>query len=352
MSLPILIDMTSWSVLSVCRASVAAALLASSAVHADSACRSDLVVDGTTDGLDLTALLAAWGTDGGPSGCDIDGDGVVAGTDLTSLLSAWGDCPSSPVPWAEIEQWNPPAALVTDPVLRSAIQSLGLPWLVRDWYARIPLVLIPPGSFLMGRSIGDQEGYASELPRHWVTLTTPFYIGRTEVTQEQWSRVMPFNPSQSASDPDAATRPVENVSWNLAQQFCMATGMRFPTEAEWEYSCRAGTTGARYGALLDIAWYFDNAWQATRPVGLKIPNALGLHDSIGNVYEWVQDWYTPFTSDSVIDPTGAADGFEKVMRGGNHGSGSNMCRSSRRGTNSPASASPVLGFRVARNALE
>ncbi len=335
-----------------CVVGAAMAVATVSLAIAGSACRSDLVVDGATNGLDLTALLGAWGTDGGLSGCDIDGDGVVGGSDLTILLGAWGDCPTSPLPWAEILQWNPPASIVTDPAIQSAVRSLDLPWLVRDWWAQIELVLVPPGSFLMGRSIGDQEGYSSELPRHWVTLTTPFYMGRTEVTQEQWSRVMPFNPSQSASDPDAATRPVENLSWNLAQQFCMATGMRFPTEAEWEYSCRAGTTGSRYGPLLDIAWYFDNAWQATRPVGLQAPNALGLHDSIGNVYEWVQDWYTPFTSDSVIDPTGAADGFDKVIRGGNHGSGSNMCRSSRRGTNSPAGASPGLGFRVARNALK
>jgi len=321
-----------------------------SCANAGSACRSDLVVDGATNGLDLTALLGAWSTDGGSSGCDIDGDGVVGGSDLTILLGAWGDCPTNPLPWAEVLQWNPPASIVTDPAIRSAVRSLDLPWLVRDWYAQVELVLVPPGSFQMGRSLGDTEGYSSELPRHWVILTAGFYIGRTEVTQEQWLRVMPFNPSQSANDPDAAGRPVENVSWNLCEQFCLATGMRFPTEAEWEYACRAGTTSSRYGPLLEIAWCFDNAWQATRSVGLKAPNAFGLHDTIGNVYEWVQDWYTPFTADAVTDPTGAVDGVEKVMRGGSHGSGSEKCRASRRGTNAPASASPVLGFRIARAA--
>jgi formylglycine-generating enzyme required for sulfatase activity len=191
-----------------------------------------------------------------------------------------------------------------------------------------------------------------------VTLTQAFYMGRYEVTQSQWwSTMMGSNPStfQGANYPDAANRPVENVSWNAIQGFLSGTGMRLPSEAEWEYACRAGTTTAfnngssDVATVGDIAWYNGNSGNQTHAVGGKAANALGLHDMSGNVYEWVNDRSAGYSSGPQTNPTGPVSGGYRVLRGGSFGFSTLLLRSSHRYSLTPASASWYSGFRVARN---
>jgi formylglycine-generating enzyme required for sulfatase activity len=135
-----------------------------------------------------------------------------------------------------------------------------------------------------------------------------------------------------------------------ATSFMSVTGLRLPTEAEWEYACRAGTTTVRYGDLNAIAWHYQN-WTnfGTQPVATKLPNALGLYDTIGNVWEWCQDWYGPYPSGSVTNPTGPTTGSSRLQRGGSWGNYSANCRVSLRDLNDPNVVNYAIGFRVARN---
>lgn len=167
--------------------------------------------------------------------------------------------------------------------------------------------LISAGTFQMG----SRSGLPHERPVHTVTLTRSFYMQRTEVTQGQWLEIMGTNPSNFSSCGD--TCPVERVSWNDIQQFLTALNARYPgrnyrlpTEAEWEYAARAGTTGdyGGTGILDDMGWYSGNSGSRAHPVAGKLPNAWGLHDMHGNVWEWVQDWYSSsYSRDSpALDP--------------------------------------------------
>ena len=251
-------------------------------------------------------------------------------------------------PWATLLELTPDPAVVTDANLRAAIVASGFAWRVRDNAANIEMLLVPMGTFTMGCNPGDAECGGDENPAHQVTLTNAFYMGKTEVTQAQWTAKMGSNPSYFSGSSDSPSRPVEEVSWDTIQNFNSATGLRLPTEAEWEYACRAGTTTARYGDLNAIAWYWQN-WTnyGTQPVAGKLPNALGLYDTIGNVWEWCQDWYGPYSSGSVTNPTGPATGSYRLRRGGSWVSASYLCSGSLRypyGPNGPGS----FGFRVVR----
>ena len=332
---------------------------------------SDLTANGVVDGADLGALLAFWGPVNPvfPQ-ADIDRNGIVNGADLGTLLANWGPC-GAPA-WATVISWLPDPAVVTDGQLRAGIQATGLPWRVRDTGTGIEMLLVPPGTFNMGCSASDQYACASdgrESPVHAVTLTNAFYLGRYEVTQAQWTAVMGSNPSsfQSASAEVPAgqvpLRPVEGVSWNMIQGFNTSTGLRLPTEAEWEYAYRAGTATAFHlfsgypngtdddTLLGNIAWFYPGAADQTRPVGGKQANALGLHDMSGNVWEWVNDWYgsTYYESSPSTNPPGPATGTSRVLRGGSWFGGSCGGRSSNRVRGTPADVSYYGGgFRVAR----
>jgi formylglycine-generating enzyme required for sulfatase activity len=189
-----------------------------------------------------------------------------------------------------------------------------------------------------------------------VTLTQAFYMGRYEVTQGQWVARMGSNPSrfQGGDYPDAANRPVEQLSWNTIQGFLSATGMRLPSEAEWEYACRAGTTTAfnngssDVGTVGAIAWYTTNSGGQTHVVGGKAANALGLYDMSGNVLEWVNDWYGGYSSGAQINPLGPASGPGRILRGGSFNYVTNVLRSSYRIYITSNYALLDFGFRVAR----
>lgn len=174
-------------------------------------------------------------------------------------------------------------------------------------------VWVPAGSFMSGCSEGDRECVEDEFPTHKITLTKGFWLGETEVTQAAWSRLVDFNPSLFQSSPQL---PVEYVTWDDADYFCTQIGGRLPTEAEWEYAARAGTTGARYGKLDEIAWYEDNSHYSTHPVKQKKPNAFGLYDMLGNVVEWTHTWYTVQHNQENINPTGPSLAEYKSLRGG------------------------------------
>jgi len=279
--------------------------------------------------------------------------------------------------WYTVLEQNPNPAIVTSATLRNAIAATGLPWRVRDIVTQIEMVLIPPGTFNMGCSASQQsECYSFENPVHQVTLTNAFYLGRYEVTQAQWTARMGSNPSEfqsaSAEVPQAQVpqRPVERVWWTTVQGFLSQTGMRLPTEAEWEYAYRAGTTTAFHGytgqlsgtnddsLLGNIAWFWDGSCSSgpscyqTRPVGGKLGNGFGLHDMAGNVWEWVNDWYGDYSADAQTNPQGPSSGLWRVMRGGawDDISGSHDCRASTRygPYGGPPFSQNYVGIRVAR----
>ena len=321
-------------------------------------CPADLDASGVVNGADLAGVLAAWGPCAQCSE-DLDGDGVVTGSDLGQVLVAWGECPVTVPSWATLVEAQPDPAVVTDPALRAAIAATGLAWRVRDTATQVEMLLVPPGTFQMGCIMGsDQYGCISrELPVHQVTLTNAFYLGRYEVTQAQWTATMGSNPSYFQGQPDSASRPVEQVSWNTIQGYLSATGFRLPTEAEWEYACRAGTQTPFYNGSTDdstvgaLAWYSANSGNQTRPVGGKLANAFGFHDMLGNVWEWVNDRYGGYPSGAQTDPTGPVSATFRVRRGCSWGSGTYntwYVRSSSRSGISPGDKGNGLGFRVAR----
>ena len=225
------------------------------------------------------------------------------------------------------------------------------------------MVHVEGGTFTMG---SNNHGFAR--PEHEVTLSD-FYIGQTEVTQELWLAVMGVNPSWFSSNEgyeDDFQRPVEEVRWYDCQDFIAKlnrlTGrtFRLPTEAEWEFAAHGGNNGESYlyagsNNLSEISWYKDNvpsqedslAVHGPQRVGLKKPNALGLYDMTGNVYEWCQDWFDYYSSESQINPTGPETGQGRIMKGGSWRSDSYYCKIVNRGSQYPSKRFIEVGLRLA-----
>jgi formylglycine-generating enzyme required for sulfatase activity len=212
------------------------------------------------------------------------------------------------------------------------------------------LAYVPAGSFMMG----SENGGTDEKPAHRVTISNGFYIGKYEVTQAQWQAVMGNNPSNFKDC--GGNCPLEGVSWDDAQKFIQGLNglkdgytYRLPTDAEWEYACRAGTTGDYAGDPKEMAWFSENSGSKTHAVGGKQPNAWGLADLHGNVWEWCQDWYHETYYGAPTDGSAWLSGGEqkhRVLRGGSWSSLAAVLRSAYRSYNSPAFRNVDLGFRV------
>ena len=223
---------------------------------------------------------------------------------------------------------------------------------------KLEMVLIPAGEFLMGSPDSEKDAHADERPQHRVRITKPFYMGKYLVTQEQWEALMGNNPSHFKGPKN----PVEEVSWDDCQQFLDKLNKRqgnpagkfvLPTEAQWEYACRAGSKtrycfGDDASKLDEYAWYEKNSDDKTHPVGEKKPNAWGLYDMHGNVWEWCQDWYDDgyYAKSPTDDPTGPATGSDRVVRGGSWRTRRGDCRSADRFGDRPGLRYDDLGFRV------
>ena len=232
----------------------------------------------------------------------------------------------------------------------------------------IEMILISPGTFLMG-SPPTEPGRDENERQHQVTLSNSFWLGKTEVTQNQWQKVMGNNPAKLKGD----NLPVEQVSWHECISFCntlselegltpayqisgenvtwlpSADGYRLPTEAEWEYACRAGTTGPHAGNVAEMARYSANSGRKTRAVGTGKPNVWGLFDMHGNVWEWCWDMYQKdYGPGPDLDPTGSDTDNYRIERGGSWHRNARDCRSASRGTDNPHARRNGLGFRLAR----
>ena len=233
------------------------------------------------------------------------------------------------------------------------------------------LVSIPKGTFQMG-SPPSEEGSSNNERQHEVTLTQDYYLGAFEVTQAQYEIVMGNNPShfqgQVVEDIDSSNHPVERVSWDDAVEFCRRLSAlpeekragrvyQLPTEAQWEYACRAGSkTAYSFGessrSLGDYAWFKSNSeskthpFGKTHPVGKKKPNAWGLYDIHGNIWEWCSDWYAKDPRGSATDPMGSRTGSYPVLRGGSCFCTAEVCRSANRSWNYPWYRDYGYGFRV------
>jgi formylglycine-generating enzyme required for sulfatase activity len=292
----------------------------------------------------------------------------------------------SELSWATVMEPAPNKDVVTNPILFKQIAESGLPWKVKDNKTKIIMLLVPAGTFKMGMSRNDPEAESFERPSHEVKLTKPFYLSETEVTQEQWQTLKTVNPSlhkcedkRSSAISEALAKgytrkeaekmveetplvscllPVEQVSWDQCKSFCDIGGFSLPTEAQWEYACRAGGEGPRYSNNTDeIAWLKSSTSQSaeTHEVKTKTPNALGFYDMIGNVWEWCSDIYGIYPDDisdqTQTDPKGpvvaSTDSFH-VIRGGAWGSEPKFGRSSARAKQQDTPKLGNIGFRVAK----
>ncbi len=273
-------------------------------------CRDDLAIAPTA--IAAVCEIAVSGcSQGGAAAMDLGRAASAAGGESASTDSLEGDAPTGP--------------------------------------AGMEFVWIPAGEFRMGNFAVDLER-----PITRVRISEGFWLGKYEVTQEEWESVMGSdNPSEFSGCPRC---PVERVSWNHAQDFVERLNAlegrdtyRLPTEAEWEYAARAGTAGDRYGDLDEIAWWTGNSGRRTHPVGQKVPNEFGLHDTLGNVSEWVYDWQGDYPGGSVTDPQGPSSGFYKVSRGCDTGCWAHFVRVSLR-SNGFAAQTPYVsaGFRLLR----
>jgi formylglycine-generating enzyme len=306
------------------------------------------------------------------------------------ILTSWSGLPSflSEIPDTAVNtRLNDNSKKARGKQKLAAIQ-LNLPLEVKTRKTGISFRLVPAGSFVMGSPSFEPGRDNDEGPIHQVKITQPLYFGVFEITQSQWLMVMKNNPSYFRDSSPRA--PVESITWEDAREFCLLLDMfegapigtfGLPSEAEWEYACRAGTNNALYtgsltikarnhGPELDaIAWYggnsgvtYDNGYDSSKwkgkqydhqkagihGVGLKMANGYGLHDMLGNVWEWCLDWYDKdyYRSSSINDPKGPEHGLHHVFRGGGWYSDARVCRSANRPMYFPRSGNAFLGVRI------
>jgi formylglycine-generating enzyme required for sulfatase activity len=246
---------------------------------------------------------------------------------------------------------------------------------------KVTMVLIPPGEFLMGSTDEEQTRFLEEAkaaeddwavkriptesPKHRARIARPFYLGKYETTQAQWVEIMDNNPARFTDD---LANPVEQVSWEAVQPFIarlnermLAERLQFklPTEAQWEFACRAGTTTYWHGAdneqdLQELCWYRANSGNRTHPVGQLKHNAYGIYDLHGNVWEWCADWHGDdyYAKAPLDDPGGPLSGDYRARRGGSWGHHAGNCRSAYRSHNGPGFSFMNLGFRLAADLPE
>ncbi len=277
---------------------------------------------------------------------------------IVLLLGAMLGCgsgtqPAKPTPDAAAVKKNmtPDQLALGDPI----VNSIGM-----------LLVPIPAGQFQMGSPHSDSAAEETEKRQHLVKITEPFYLSVYEVTQQQYEKLMGVRPWQGSifGVQDGPDYPATHVTWNDAVEFCRKLSeqedveYRLPTEAQWEYACRAGTTtvysfGDDQSKLGQYAWYKKNTLdigeQYAHPVGQKLPNPWGLYDMHGNVFKWCQDWYAPYGSEKALsDPIGPAQGTRRVLRGGAFVGSARRARSASRYADVPGFRLYAYGFRPSR----
>ena len=262
-----------------------------------------------------------------------------------------------------------------NPIRQGVDRKTGWPLEIRHRKTGMHLVFIPAGKFMMGSPESEKDRHAprlSEGPVHPVCITRPYYLGKYELTQSAWITVMASNPSRQKH----GDNPVENVSWDDCQQFLgkLNEGARsgplqgagggpaeagyyehsLPTEAQWEYACRAGTktrffysSDPEAAELDDYCWFRKNSSGRNHPVGQKKPNPWGLYDMYGNVGEWCSDWAGPYAASSMTDPSGPPTGRSRISRGGLRHTDVTFLRSASRYCEPPTLRLPYQGFRVA-----
>jgi formylglycine-generating enzyme required for sulfatase activity len=240
------------------------------------------------------------------------------------------------------------------------------------------LVLVPAGTFQQGSPESETGRLPNEGPRHSVTFPNPFLISKYEITNKQYRLFDPTHTSSKVlnTDLDGDRQPVVGITWSQAKDYCAwltkQASMTFslPTEAEWEYACRAGTDTRRYwgddpdnnqtwkyanaadissasaGLQFGNPFPNDDGFAGSSPVGSFLPNAYGIYDMMGNVWEWCEDWFGLYTADAAIDPSGPQRGYSKVIRGGSWQDGTDILRSAFRGGAPPDRARNYIGFRV------
>jgi formylglycine-generating enzyme required for sulfatase activity len=235
---------------------------------------------------------------------------------------------------------------------RRTVEELKLPLEVKMRKAGITFRLVPAGSFIMGSPWAGSVRDVNEGPIRQVNISKPMYVGKFEITQGQWE----------AFKEVGKDAPVENVSWKECQEFCLILeqseasqdiSLRLLTEAEWEYSCRAGTVGPYIGDIHWMGWYHGNGGEKTHRVGEKAPNAWGLYDMHGNVLEWCQDWHRDsYPPEDVTDPLGPQTGSDRVLRGGSWYHVAALCSSAYRFWEKPTYSYEWTGFRIAMPAVQ
>ncbi|WP_035277333.1 formylglycine-generating enzyme family protein [Desulforegula conservatrix] len=240
------------------------------------------------------------------------------------------------------------SVLVFSPCIGFAIEKAGS--IINGPLPLMMFAYIPPGEFLMGSPLSE-EGRLDVEEQHHVRINKGFYMQTTEVTQGQWKAVMGNNPSEFKGCGDNC--PVDNVSWEDANEFIIALNkmkkgiFRLPTEEEWEYACRAGSSEAVYGNKDDIAWYNNNSNKTTHPVMTKRPNDWNLYDMIGNVCEWCSDDYDYYPKENTTNRTASSlDHMRVVQRGGSWFCDTRICRAAHRGNFSPVFKFNDFGFRL------